>query len=152
METSSVIDQSAMHSNMTVETLSTLGRHQILRGAMRNTSQAERDRTGMERQRPADMLAIALRDRRDYLGLNQREAAAQIGIANTYLSQLETGKVGLPSGEVRRRLARFLGISHLDLLLMLGEITADEIAETGQSGVIEPDPKDPRVALRDLLD
>ena len=97
-------------------------------------------------------LGAALRRQREETGLNIRKAAELLGISITYLSQLETGKVGLPSADVRRRLAQWLGVSHLDVLVMTGEITAEEVTTTGKVGTVTPDPNDARPELHALID
>jgi len=97
-------------------------------------------------------LGAALRRQREETGLNIRKAAELLGISITYLSQLETGKVGLPSADVRRRLAQWLGVSHLDVLVMTGEITEEEVSATGKVGTVTPDPNDVRPRLCALID
>src|SRR5690242_8196250 len=96
-------------------------------------------------------LGAEMRRHRESTGLSVRKAAELLGMSTAYLSQLETGKVGLPSADVRRRVAQWLGISHLDVLLLTGEITEDEIQATGKSGIAEPDPKNPAADLCALI-
>jgi transcriptional regulator with XRE-family HTH domain len=47
------------------------------------------------------------------------------------LAQIERGKIALPSGELRRRLAAALGVRHVDILVAAGELTGDEIPQEG---------------------
>jgi transcriptional regulator with XRE-family HTH domain len=99
-----------------------------------------------------DDLARMLKEKRAMTGQTQRAVAADLGIANTYLSQLESGKIDTPSPAVRRRLAQYLGVSHLDVLIMCGEIAADEVAESGRGGIREAGPDEPAHELHALID
>jgi transcriptional regulator with XRE-family HTH domain len=99
-----------------------------------------------------DDLARMLKEKRAMTGQTQRAVAADLGIANTYLSQLESGKIDTPSPAVRRRLAQYLGVSHLDVLIMCGEISADEVAESGRGGIREAGPDEPAHELHALID
>jgi CheY-like chemotaxis protein/DNA-binding Xre family transcriptional regulator len=53
---------------------------------------------------------------REEKGITLREAEAQCGISNSYLNQIETGKVSKPSPEVLRKLSALYGVSY-ELLL-----------------------------------
>jgi transcriptional regulator with XRE-family HTH domain len=64
--------------------------------------------------------------RRRALGLTQGELADRIGLNRAHLSQIESGKIGLPAADIRRRLAAALGVRHVDLLIAAGELTPDE--------------------------
>jgi transcriptional regulator with XRE-family HTH domain len=68
-------------------------------------------------------------------GITQMELARRAEIGGPHVTQIESGKIGLPSVEVRRRLAQAMGVSHLDLLLAAGEISANEIQKLGVKGV-----------------
>jgi transcriptional regulator with XRE-family HTH domain len=68
-------------------------------------------------------------------GITQMELARRAEIGGPHVTQIESGKIGLPSVEVRRRLAQAMGVSHLDLLMAAGEISADEIQKVGVEGV-----------------
>lgn len=72
-------------------------------------------------------------------GLSQTALAELASVSKGYLSTLEANKIGLPAPDVRRRLARALGVSHLDLLVAAGEISEDEIGQVGAVGVVERD-------------
>jgi transcriptional regulator with XRE-family HTH domain len=56
------------------------------------------------------------------------------------LAQIERGKIALPNGDLRRRLASALGVRHVDILVAAGELTADEIPREGTAP--EPFPHD----------
>lgn len=73
----------------------------------------------------------------DELGTSQRKYAERIGTSQTWVNQMLQGRITLPSADVRRRLARDLGISHLDVLVASGEITRDEVEH---GGVLSRDP------------
>lgn len=61
------------------------------------------------------------------------------------MSAIESGRIKLPSTDIRRRLAAALGVSHLDLLVAAGEITEQELGTT--VGLVEVAPDDPREAF-----
>lgn len=73
-------------------------------------------------------------------GMSQTALAEMVGVTRGYLSTLESDKIGLPSADTRRRLAKALGVTHLDLLVAAGEITREEIRAAGAEGVVERDP------------
>lgn len=83
-------------------------------------------------------LATLVKAQRERTGLSLRKTAETLGMASGHFSQIETGKITLPNAHVRRTLAAWLGISHLDLLVAAGEIGEDEIAAAGAVGV-KPD-------------
>lgn len=68
-----------------------------------------------------------IRQRRASLGLTQERVADQAGIGRSHLSQIESGKIGLPNATIRRRLAKTLRVRHIDLLVAAGEISEDEV-------------------------
>jgi transcriptional regulator with XRE-family HTH domain len=72
-----------------------------------------------------------VRERRERLGLSQTDLADLVGIRKGYMSQIESGKIGLPGADLRRRLAAALRVRHVDLLIAAGELTADEIPAPG---------------------
>lgn len=65
--------------------------------------------------------------RRDELGLTQTALAERVGLKRSHLSLIESGKIALPSADVRRRIAAELGVRHVDLLVIAGELAPDEI-------------------------
>ena len=100
----------------------------------------------------ANQLGARLREHREATGLSVRKAAEMLGLSIGYLSQLETGKITWPNADVRRRIASWLGVSHLEVILLTGELTPDEITTAGMQGVTEADPNDARPALYALID
>lgn len=96
-----------------------------------------------------------IRDKRSELGWTQAALADMTGISRARISQIEGGRVTLPGADHRRRLAKALGVSHLDLLIAAGEITQEELQSIGAAGVVErePDPMtDQLVTLARLID
>src|SRR5262245_38886782 len=81
-------------------------------------------------------LARAIRARMERLGMSQRAYADRLGIAQSHLSSILVGKINVPNASLRRRIAADLGISHLQVLVLVEEIREDEIPEPG--GVREP--------------
>jgi transcriptional regulator with XRE-family HTH domain len=67
-----------------------------------------------------------LKRKRAALRMTQREMAEHLDVTQAYVSQLESGKVTLPGADLRRRIARGLGVSHIDVLVAAGEITREE--------------------------
>lgn len=88
-------------------------------------------------------------------GGNQRAFARATGLSPQAVYSLVHDKITLPQAERRRVLARELGVDHLDLLVMAGELTADEIPG-GKVPRAAFDPSDPRsevvAMLRDVAD
>src|SRR4051794_32112214 len=80
---------------------------------------------------------VAAREQR---GWNQTEFAERANIKRAHLAQIERGKIALPSGDLRRRLASALDVRHVDILVAAGELTADEIPREGAAP--EPFPHD----------
>ncbi|MCC6315337.1 MAG: helix-turn-helix transcriptional regulator [Thermomicrobiales bacterium] len=68
-----------------------------------------------------------IRSRRTELGLTQERVADAAAIGRSHLSQIESGKIGLPNAKIRRRLAQTLRVRHVDLLVAAGELSADEV-------------------------
>lgn len=98
-----------------------------------------------------ETLGQFVRSRRTDMGLSLTAAAAMIGTSRGTLSQIELGTIKLPNPELRRQIARLLGVSHLELLIAAGEIREDELA-SGQTGIAERTPDDPRTAIHALVD
>lgn len=73
-----------------------------------------------------------LRECREGRGWSQPEAADRIGIEQSYLSKLETGR-SYPSGEMFGRLADAYGIDTGDLV---GRLPADEIEKLREAGEV----------------
>jgi transcriptional regulator with XRE-family HTH domain len=74
-------------------------------------------------------LGEALRRRREELGLSQSQLGALMGATQNDVSQWETGRVKLPEAAARRELARVLGYTHLELLVLAGELSQEEAAQ-----------------------
>lgn len=72
-------------------------------------------------------LGAFLSTRRRLLGLTQERVSAAARISRSHLSQIESGKIGLPNAETRRLLARVLAVDHIDLLVAAGELHRDEV-------------------------
>jgi transcriptional regulator with XRE-family HTH domain len=71
-------------------------------------------------------LGTYVRARRSALGLTQEALAESAGVSQAVVSDIERGRISLSSADIRRRLAAALGVTHLDLLVAAGELTADE--------------------------
>jgi transcriptional regulator with XRE-family HTH domain len=59
--------------------------------------------------------------------MTQESVAEQASIGRSHLSQIESGKIGLPNATIRRRLAKTLRVRHIDLLIAAGEVSEDEV-------------------------
>ena len=81
-----------------------------------------------------------IRQRRADLGMSQIALSEASGVTRSHLSMIEHGKIAIPSADIRRRLAAALGISHLDLLVAAGELTADELQIANTAGVVSDSP------------
>lgn len=68
-----------------------------------------------------------IKERRLALSMSQEDLAESAGTSAAYLSQIERGKVALPGADLRRRLARVLGVRHIDLIVAAGELAPDEV-------------------------
>jgi XRE family transcriptional regulator of biofilm formation len=91
-------------------------------------------------------LGVYIRNCREQRGLTQTELAERADVPRTTVNRIETGTTQLPSPDVRRRLARVLGVPHLDLLVAAGEVTKAEAA-----GVIQRDPTTPVEQVCELV-
>jgi transcriptional regulator with XRE-family HTH domain len=96
----------------------------------------------------SDGMGGYIRRTRTDRGLSQKAVAESAGVSKGYLSTLEANKIGMPGADTRRRIAKALGVSHVDLLIAAGELRTDEVA-TG--GVVEVDPNDPRELLAERV-
>lgn len=90
-----------------------------------------------------------IRAKRQALGLSQAALAGRAGLSRAYLSQIEGGKVGVTSADVRRRLARALGVRHIDLLVAAGELLPDEVAPVAARW---PPGEPERIILHELVE
>jgi transcriptional regulator with XRE-family HTH domain len=97
-------------------------------------------------------LGSYIKERRTARGINQETLGDMAGVSKAYISQVENGRVTLPSADIRRRIAKALGVTHVELLIAAGELLEDEIATAGVVGVVHHDPNDPRQRLHRLID
>lgn len=72
-----------------------------------------------------------VRERRLALGLSQTKLAQLASVPRETVNRLEAGKVALPTSDARRRLAKALGVRHVDLLVAAGELLPEEIPAEG---------------------
>lgn len=72
-------------------------------------------------------LSEVLARRVEETGGNQAAYARSIGVTPQTLNHMLQGNIKVPNPESRRRIARDLGMSHIDLLVKLGELTEDEV-------------------------
>lgn len=94
-------------------------------------------------------LGAYIRDRRLELGYRtQSDFAERAGVNRAHLSQIESGKIALPNADLRRKLAKAMGVSHLDILVAAGELEPEEAVSAG--GVLT-DAEALPPAIRDLL-
>lgn len=87
----------------------------------------------------------------DKLKVTQTVLAGRAGVSRQTMQAIEGGKIKKPSPDIRRRLAKALGVSHLDVLVAADEITPDEITAAGAVGVIERDPTSPAAQLAERI-
>lgn len=83
---------------------------------------------------------------REAIGLSQAQLADRAGVSRQIVNRLENGVTKLPTPVVRRALAQTLGVSHLELLVAAGELTADE------AGVMTAEDSAALRALRPILE
>ncbi len=76
----------------------------------------------------------------DAYGGSQAEFSRATGFTKQAVSSWLKGKAAVPQIDARRRLARELGISHLDLLIAVGEIDTEEVERAGIHGVVDERP------------
>jgi transcriptional regulator with XRE-family HTH domain len=78
-----------------------------------------------------------VRATREARHLSVTALAEKAELSKSEISAIENGRITLPGADKRRRLARALGVSHLDLLVAAGEIAEDEIGSANAVGVVE---------------
>jgi transcriptional regulator with XRE-family HTH domain len=108
-----------------------------------------RERQAASRAPEATGLGGFVRRRRVELGLTQEVVADAAGIGRSHLSQIESGKIGLPNAGIRRHLATVLQVRHVDLLVAAGELDDDEVREGRQPLASELDRLAERLADED---
>ncbi len=91
-------------------------------------------------------------EKRETLGLNQKELAERCDLPPTTINRIEKGVTKVPSPDFRRRLAMGLGVSHLDILVASGEIEPEEVQAAGAEGVIENDPDSAKSHMHGVID
>lgn len=79
----------------------------------------------------SNMLGRFIRQRRTDLGLTQTELSLLTGIGQGNISDLERGRISIPGVAMRRKIASALGIGQVDLLVAAGELSDEDIRETG---------------------
>lgn len=62
----------------------------------------------------------------DAYGGNQRAFAQALGLSPQHVYALLSGKISLPKPDVRRTLARELGLTHAEFLVLAGELDRHE--------------------------
>lgn len=71
-----------------------------------------------------------IRALRTTIRMSQRDAAAEVGITQAYLSAMELGKETNPSRDVLAGLARLYGVSYVTLAALVGGGEADAAGQT----------------------
>jgi len=78
----------------------------------------------------ANDLGEKLRLYRNAKGLSLRDVEKETKISNSYLNQLEQGKVKEPSPHMLHKLASFYGVPYTSLLKLAGYLVPNEEART----------------------
>ncbi len=94
-------------------------------------------------------LASYVIQRREALGLKQNELALRADLPANMVNRIEKGVTKLPSPDFRRRLAKGLGVSHLDILVAAGELEPEEVRSAGAEGVVDERPVP--IEVRELI-
>lgn len=81
-------------------------------------------------------------------GGQQAPFARAVGVSTQTVNNWVHGKVALPQVDARRRLARELGVRHVELFVLAGELEPDEIGPGAPPPFL---PDDPRAAIMDDL-
>jgi transcriptional regulator with XRE-family HTH domain len=71
-------------------------------------------------------LGTYLRTAREREGYSLRDVERKVGIANAYLSQIESGKIRRPSPLVLHKLSRLFGVSYTTLMRLAGYPAPEE--------------------------
>lgn len=85
-----------------------------------------------------NLLGQFIRQRRTDLNMTQVELSALTGIGQGNISDLERGRISLPSVALRRKIADALNVAHVDLLVAAGEVSEEEIRQSGTTTSIPP--------------
>ena len=67
-----------------------------------------------------------LRSLRRERNLTIRELESHSGVSNGYLSQMETGKRGIPSPEILKKIAKPLAVAYDDLMIAAGYLDSSQ--------------------------
>lgn len=73
-----------------------------------------------------------LKDHFDSTGEAQAVFARRVGLTPQVINQLLKGDIKVPSAQIRRTLAKAFGLRHVDILVMVGELSEDEIPVEGK--------------------
>ncbi len=85
-------------------------------------------------------LGTWVRSLRQVRGMSQAQLGEATRIGQTYISDIEAGKTKLPSPDHRRRIAKALGTSNVDLLVAADEVDEEELTAWAQRrGFTQPD-------------
>lgn len=76
-------------------------------------------------------VADLLRTHFDRTGEKQAEFARRIGVTPQTISQIVRGDIKVPTADIRRKLAAAFNLRHTDILVMVGELSADELPKPG---------------------
>lgn len=60
---------------------------------------------------------------------NQSAFARAVGESSSIVNRWVTGRITLPTADMRRKLARELGVRHVDILVAAGELWPSEVEE-----------------------
>jgi transcriptional regulator with XRE-family HTH domain len=66
---------------------------------------------------------------REQLGLAQVDLAKKAEMTKGEINAIEKGRVAFPDADKRRRLAKALGVTHVDIVVACGELAPDEVAQ-----------------------
>lgn len=89
-----------------------------------------------------------LRDLRKERNLTIRQIEAYSGVSNSYLSQLENGKRGIPSPEILQKLAPVLKVSYETLMEKAGYLGRSDIRNP-HTDLYEPTPQEIENVIRE---
>lgn len=93
-----------------------------------------------------------IRDYLDRTGLSQTELSARSNVPRVTINRLVKEKTALPDADTRRKLARAMGVSHLNILVAAGEIEPEEVQAAGVQGVVEDMHNSPAFRIHKIVD
>lgn len=111
--------------------------------------------TGWQGRTVGDMAEISelgklILERREKLGMKQAEFARYAEVPASTINRLEKGVNALPRALYRRRLAKALGIPHVEIFVLAGELESDEVPSAGIPSPVFPS-DDARSDIVDLM-